>query len=299
MLHTLEIRGKTGDNTPYTHDIEPEGGGATMPLKNILVHLDHHDRCAVRLELAVSLAKRFDAHLVGLFAELGQPHKVGVVATWPSDAYREAAAASEAAFTAATSGLKSAKWRDANRGAPQEVTHAIIEAVRNSDLSVLGQDTGDAQASVPCGMAEQVVLHSGRPVLVIPYAGSFNDIGQRPLIAWNHGREAARALNDALPLIKNCNNAVIVSFSARPDDEKAAARDVVAHLGHHGVKAAVEVLSPEGIGVMDLLLNRVTDVGADLLVMGAHGHLGFPYLHRGGGTRHILAHMTVPVLLSH
>jgi len=50
---------------------------------------------------------------------------------------------------------------------------------------------------------------------------------------------------------------------------------------------------------MDMLLNRVADLGCDLLVMGAYGNYGFPYLNRGGGTRHILQHMTVPVLLSH
>lgn len=50
---------------------------------------------------------------------------------------------------------------------------------------------------------------------------------------------------------------------------------------------------------MDILLSRVADHAIDLLVMGAHGHYGFPYLHRGGSTRHILRHMTVPVLMSH
>jgi nucleotide-binding universal stress UspA family protein len=49
---------------------------------------------------------------------------------------------------------------------------------------------------------------------------------------------------------------------------------------------------------MDMLLNRVTDRGADLLVMGAHGHIGFPFVSRGAGTRYILRHMTVPVVLA-
>ena len=41
------------------------------------------------------------------------------------------------------------------------------------------------------------------------------------------------------------------------------------------------------------------DVGADLLVMGAYGHARLREMVLGGATRHILQHMTVPVLMSH
>jgi nucleotide-binding universal stress UspA family protein len=270
-----------------------------MSLKNLLVHLDHSDRSAVRLELAVSLARRHGARLVGLFAESGKPHSIGVVSVWPSDSYKEAAARNHAAFDRATERLPDAEWRDANRGGAQEVIHGVIEAGHYFDLVILGQDAGDAPSAVPSGLAEQVILNAGRPCLVIPYAGAVEAVGQRPLIAWNHSRESARALNDALPLVAGCEEATVVTFAAHPDDERATARDCLHHLYAHGVAATVDCLVAEGIGVMDLLLNRVADTGADLLVMGAHAHIGFPYLHRGGGTRHILAHMTVPVLMSH
>jgi nucleotide-binding universal stress UspA family protein len=49
---------------------------------------------------------------------------------------------------------------------------------------------------------------------------------------------------------------------------------------------------------MDMLLNRVADHGADLLVMGAHGKVGFPIASRGTGTLHILRSTTVPVLMA-
>jgi nucleotide-binding universal stress UspA family protein len=52
------------------------------------------------------------------------------------------------------------------------------------------------------------------------------------------------------------------------------------------------------IGIMDTLLNNAADLGSDLLVMGAHGHIGLPFVSRGAGTRYILRHMTVPVLMS-
>jgi nucleotide-binding universal stress UspA family protein len=270
-----------------------------MTLKNILVHLDHGERSAVRLKLAVNLAETHGARLVGLFAETARAHTVGVVPVWPSESYRAAAAAGKAAFEAATGGIADAEWRDANRGGAQEVIHAIIEAAHHVDLVILGQDAGANPAPVPVGAAEEVIMQAGRPVLVVPFIGAYDTIGARPLIAWNHSREASRALNDCLPLIADCKIATIAGFVNHPDEERSAARDCLTQLACHGVTGTVEVMTPDGAGVMDMLLNRATDIGADLLVMGAHSHIGFPYLHRGGGTRHILAHMTVPVLMSH
>lgn len=270
-----------------------------MTLKNILVHLDQGERCRERLRLAVDLAQRHGARLVGLFAQTSRADMVGVVAAWPPESYREAAVASKAAFEQATADIADAEWRDANRGSTQEVIHAVIEAAHHVDLAILGQDAGGEHPQVPAGMAEQVILNAGRPVLVLPYVGKFDAVGRRPLIAWNHSREAVRALNDSLPLIANCDGAVIASFVRHPDVERAAARDCIVHLACHGVAASVEAMTPDGVGVMDMLLNRAADLGADLLVMGAHGQIGFPYLHRGAGSRHILAHMTLPVLMSH
>ena len=47
------------------------------------------------------------------------------------------------------------------------------------------------------------------------------------------------------------------------------------------------------------LLSRTCDAGADLIVMGAYGRSRLRELVLGGATRHLLRHMTVPVLMSH
>jgi nucleotide-binding universal stress UspA family protein len=263
-------------------------------LKNILVHLDSGERTAVRLALAVALAAQHGARLVGLFAQRGEARSIGVVASWPSDQYRAAADASRQDFAKATATLADPEWRDANRGGDTEITRVVTAMARGFDLIILGQHQPDAPAPIPPDLAEQVILHSGRPALVIPYAGPVPSLGARPLVAWNAGREAARALNDALPLLTGAGTAWVLSLGAADD-----AADPVTQLHCHGVTAQTEMLSVEGIGRMDMLLNRAADLGCDLLVMGAYGHYGFPQLNRGGGTRHILQHMTVPVLLSH
>ena len=269
-----------------------------MSFKNLMVHLDSGERTAARLDLAISLARKHQARLVGVFGQLAEAQHVGVVASWPSQEYVEARDANKAAFAKATANLPQAQWRDVNRGSDGEVLRGITNLARHSDLVILGQHDQRAKNYVPEELVLEVILGCGRPVLVMPYIGDFPEIGKHPLIAWNKGREAARALNDALPLIQDCEEAMILSFAAQHADGDECCAEVTAHLATHGIKSRSEVLLVQDFGIMDMLLNRITDRGADLLVMGAHGHIGFPYVSQGGGTRYILRHMTVPVLLS-
>ena len=269
-----------------------------MSLKNLMVQLDQGERTAARLALAVSIARQHQARLLGVFGQRAQAQRVGVVASWPNEAYTEAREASKAAFAKATADLPQAEWRDINRGGDAELLRRITDLARYADMVVLGQHDEQSTAYVPPELVGEVILESGRPVLVIPYAGNFTEVGKHPLIAWNNAREAAHALNDALPLIQGCDRAHVLSFSARLEEGEASCDEVARHLATHGIKAKTEVILVEDFGIMDMILNRITDREADMLVMGAHGHIGFPFVSRGGGTRYILQHMTVPVLMS-
>lgn len=269
-----------------------------MALKNLMVHLDQGERTAARVHVAVALAHQHGARLVGVFGQKAQAQRIGVVSTWPSQAYTEARDASKAAFEKATAGLPQAEWVDINRGSDAELLRHITDLARHADMVVLGQHDAQGVTYVPEELVGEVILESGRPVLVLPYVGNFTEVGKHPLIAWNNAREAARALGDALPLIQGCDVAHVVSFAGRLDEGTTSCTEVQRHLATHGIKAKTEVILVEDFGIMDLLLNRVSDREADLLVMGAHGNIGFPFESRGAGTRHILRHMTVPVLMS-
>ncbi|MFM7420602.1 MAG: hypothetical protein ACKO54_13055 [Alphaproteobacteria bacterium] len=75
-----------------------------------------------------------------------------------------------------------------------------------ADLLVLGRDDPESDSA---GLLETVLFDSGRPVLAIPFAGSFKSIGKRVLVGWNASREATRTLHDALPLIAKAENATV------------------------------------------------------------------------------------------
>lgn len=270
-----------------------------MTLKDIFVHLDGSDRARVRLDIAVALAQHHHARLTGHFAQLS-PQTVGVLGPRRSDIDQQAAAEAEALFAECTQAAGvTAAWHVTNSGEFNAVIFSIVGSARHHDLIVLGQhDYSHNGDLTPPELAEQVLLESGRPALVVPFAGHFKTVGERVMIAWNAGREAARAVNDAVPLMTAAKEVRVIVINPQ-DTRSPAGEAVVEHLACHGINAASDVLVVEGIGVMDMLLSRAADLGSDLLVMGAHGQYGFPWLNRGGGTRHILRHMTLPVLMSH
>lgn len=270
--------------------------------ERIMVHLDSTDRCAQRLALACGIAGRQGARLVGLFAET-DPAVPGFSATWPSPAHKAAAEASRAAFDQALKDHDVAgDWHGVESGQPDAIVQAVIAAARVSDLAVVGQHAEGRHPSVPANLTDEVVSSAGTAILVVPYAGTFSADPGRAVVAWNGSREAAHALACAKPLLKDGGQALVLEMI--PEGRSGAREtgpwsDPVVLLAAWNVTARRERLRASGIGIMDLLLSRLTDEGAHLLVMGAHGNYGFPSLGRGRGTRYILDHMTVPVLMAH
>lgn len=267
--------------------------------KDILVHLDGGDRDPLRIEAAAALAKRHGGRLTGLFAR-SEASRTAAAARRGSESFEAAATHSEEQFASATKdlGLATRWWRLAHG----ELGHVLGETAicaRFHDLVVLGQHHEGKDA--PEDLVEHVILQAGRPVLILPAVGSYPTIGTNVLAAWNGGRESARALHDAMPMIEQAANVEVLTV--RPPDKVPTGMalpplDILDHLAAHGAKVTREVLGGEDIGTMDLILSRAFDQGADLLVMGAHGGYQLPFF-KGAGTRHILKHMTLPVLMSH
>lgn len=258
-----------------------------MSYKTIVVHLGTDTRGDVRLALGCRFATEFDAHLVGLFA----------LASPPVPFMQEIAAERRAQFerAVAEAGPARAEWRQ-----PQDdALRALRVSARYADLVVMGQrDVQAADARVPAGLVEDVVLSCGRPVLILPYAGRFPSVGSRVLVAWNASREAARAMTDALPVLTRARHVEVVVFDGGGDHGAQPGADAAHWLARHGVKATA-AQQRAGFDVGEQILSRAADMEADLIVMGAYGHSRTRELVLGGATRTLLSSMTVPVLMSH
>jgi nucleotide-binding universal stress UspA family protein len=174
---------------------------------------------------------------------------------------------------------------------------------RYVDLAVVGQpDPKDAAFSTARQVAVATLMSSGRPILVVPYVGEFPTIGETVLVGWKSSRESARAVNDALPLLRNARKVTVLAINPERGigaNGGVPAADIALHLARHGVKAeAAHTVAPD-VPDGDVLLNYADDIGADLIVAGGYGHSRMREFAFGGVTRTLLTTMTVPVFLSH
>jgi nucleotide-binding universal stress UspA family protein len=278
-----------------------------MSYKDILVYVDNTPAAQARVEAAVAIASSFGAHLTGLCVPY-RPHMPQMIEArlgehmvkLQEDVVGEWSKTSKAAFDKATanSGL-ALEWRCVE-GDPEEM---LCVHGRYADLIVIGQHDPNIASDYPNpDLADHLTMAAGRPVVVIPYSGRFTAIGKRVMVAWNASRESARAVSDALPFLKLAKEVHILAVNPQcglTTHGEAPGADIALHLARHGVNATAECLAAEDISAGDLLLARAADEDIDLIVMGCYGRSRLREMVMGGATRHMLSHMTLPVLMAH
>ena len=268
-----------------------------MSIKDILVHVDGDTSTGPGLALAVAQARRFGARLTGLFAR-NELYAPAVLAHRPSEALLSTAESARAAFEAAAEGLETRWWQIDHGGAEDMIAEAVF-CCHYVDLVVLSQPAATGM-HVPPTLVQRVILDSGRPVLVAPADGKGEPIGRNVVIGWRSGKQASRAVHDCLPLIEGAKTLLVVyRRDLVAKDATTPAVNIIDHLQAHGLPAAGERVMTADLGVMDTLLSRAYDVDADLLVIGGHVGKVLSFTGKAGaGTRHVLAHMALPVLFS-
>jgi nucleotide-binding universal stress UspA family protein len=283
---------------------------STMGYKTILVHCNDAARVAGLLAPAADVAERFGAHLIGLSVvppvvvlPAGMPGAPDtVVIDTQCVAYRRESPRLQAALEAAARARSLvAEWREVEAGAAS-VADVAVQHARTADLVIASQADPAWAGSVQLDIADRLAMEAGRPVLIVPRTGAQDAIGRKVLLAWDGRREAARAAFDALPILRQAQEVVVIWVNPQQEGEKGQdvpAADICASLARHGVKCqATEAVRPHA-GVGNTLLACARDHGCDLLVMGCYGHSRLRELVLGGASRHVLAHTTIPVLMSH
>jgi len=165
---------------------------------------------------------------------------------------------------------------------------------RLADLIVMphpAQVEGDESTSI-----DAALFGSGRPVLLVP-AEAKPGFGKSVALAWDGSREAATAVNAALPLLKQAESVAIVT--AREDADVAEASALARYLLGHGVEARTWAFTPGAASIAEELLRQAQEAGADFLVMGAYGHSRLRERILGGATEGVLVHAKIPVLMKH
>src|SRR5467141_2971742 len=257
-------------------------GKGTAELGEIVVFIDGRAESAGILEFAGMLAREHGARLIGVFM---QPESIvtpaetfargkGMQST--IEVHQAQLVRSDADHRAQfedivrRQGIRSeSEWRSLPYLSSEVGVHAYY-----ADLVVIARPESASQTAGPPGLAESLVLSSGRPIIVFPPRGTVSQV-HRILVAWNATRESIRAVADALPVLvraKTVEVLVVNHERNRAGHGREPGADIARHLARHGAHVEVRRLSSGGKNVGHLLLSQAAAFSADLLVMGAYGH---------------------------
>ncbi len=272
-------------------------------IRTILVHVQAGKAAAPRLESAVRLARRLDATLVGVAAEMIPPlaatDPTGMMqATWSVGMREQVQRNLELAretFLEATRGLKT------EFAAIEDMpAQAMARASRAADLIVAGGAAHSEDDSYRHCDAGEIVLASGRPVLVAPPHGGAL-AARAVVVGWKDCRESRRALTDALPFLTRADTVLVVEVCGEDAAADADLRTnaVVAGLMRHDVNAHARVVVASAERVPAELNIAAEAIGADLIAAGGYGHSRIGEWVFGGVTRGLLYRPERFLLLSH
>lgn len=280
-----------------------------MTYKTILVYLTDDSRAGRLLDAAVAIAGASQAHLIGLsvmppLVVVPAMDGTGVTVSIDQhrDAYRSEIAALKRRFLKATDGLTfTAEWQevDASMGT---AAGCVIDRARTADLVIAGQFDKTWRYSNMLDEPERVVIESGRPLLLIPNVGDLSLPPRHVTVAWNAKREAARAVFDAMPLLRMAGAADVIWVDPERDPANAGdvpTADVCEMLSRQGIKCTASQSTAPAGDVGGEILRRAAANGSNLLVMGCYGHSRLREFVLGGASRQVMEHATIPVLLSH
>lgn len=277
--------------------------------KDILIPYVNEDSLEAPLRAAVALAEAGGGHLAVLVTvdvPTPMPSDWGamaydVYARLHEEARKRAQARAEAVRARFAHAVPSFEVRTAEAVSLYPQNTAAMHA-RYADLTVLPAMRRDRDDLALHDHFHDVLRHSGRPVLVVPEGASLNVPPKRAVIAWKPTRESARAVADAMPLLRRAGSVDVVVIDPAVGESAHGGEpgaDIAAHLARHGLRVEVTVRPSMNFSVAYALLDHARTVGADLLVAGGYGHSRLREAVLGGSTRELLETAHLPVLFSH
>jgi nucleotide-binding universal stress UspA family protein len=272
-------------------------------IKDIIVHLTGSAEDQVRLAYAAGVAKKLDAHLTGLQVNVlpgilsyTDPSGSFVLQELIANANKQADAVGERLSQAlSATGLRTELRRlDLF---PEAVAPTLATQARVADLFIGTRPYGDPAKSEH--IEEAVLFRAGRACIFLPPNVTSDASFDRVVIAWKDTREAARAVAEAMPLIRMASEVDVILVSEGDGSSGSTdAADIGRHLARHGVSAEIRTAQGQP-DVASALLREARASRADLLVMGGYGHSRLRELVLGGATRDVLANAPIPVFMAH
>lgn len=286
----------------------PDNMQGTLMIKDIVVNLEHQGARDTARDFAISVAETFDANIAGIALAYEPDYPAYAMAQIPAgileqliaEHQKSAAAAIERFDAAAKRSMVSAEHRQF-RVLAMQAPALLSKLARRFDLSVFMQSDLDNDVDNN-NLIETTLFQSGRPIIVVPYIQKGGLKLDRVVCCWDGSQTAARAINDAIPLLakaKVVDLLIVLNEKTSLEGNEIRGADMARHLARHNVKVNVETVPAPDIDVANAILSYVADRAGTLIVMGGYGHARLRELILGGATREILKSMTVPVFMAH
>jgi len=286
-----------------------------MPIKTIVLPVGENDRDDALLDVALAVAKRFNAHLDVLHVEPDAdsmlPYATIGLSASMRESVRTAAMQQRSEATKALQqlvdkacvrngvsmarrgeypGRETADWlvESGNR------TQIIAQFGRLSDLIIVPRPE---RVSPPPKSIDAALRETGRPVLILP-PGSFKSIGERVVIGWNGSKEAAQAVAAARPALREADTVTVLTTEKR-QNRRPNGDDLLVYLACHEITASLSIMDTRNRDVPEALLANARELDADLMVLGGYSRSRLREVVMGGVTGELLSTSDIPLLMVH
>ncbi len=277
-------------------------------IRDILLQCDAGSSNPGRVDTAISFASKFGAHLQAVYV-MPSPaipsYAEGYSAVIPYSAEEQIKLVQQQMEEAKGQFSDKSKnadvitdWRSIEFGSYD----VVLDLSRYCDIVIVPQYCARFGDEDKIFIADDLLIHSGRPLVVVPDLNKSFELGEKVMIAWDESHEAARAIHDGLAILSKANQIHAVTVAEMPDSEERfliSGQDLQTHLQHHGLDIETTLLDKGGDEVGEKLLEKALELDADLIIMGGYGHSRLRQTILGGVTDYVFRNTTIPVLMSH
>lgn len=279
-----------------------------MPIKDVFLPLvgRPHGPALVAIEKCVAVAADLGARITALALEEEVFERPKMMLPYDRDS-ADASGSSEAgdmqqllnAFSNAASRAGIRAQSRSGKVPADQIGAILAEHARFSDLTLVPVKPHDSRTE---GIVEAFLFGSGRPLLLCPehLADELRPEFENVMIAWDHSARAARAVGDALPILRAASSVrVVTAAEDKTDAVIQSGTALVGHLREHGVYASFETTKGGGSSIGKVLGSWANSHGIDAIVMGAYHHSRLNEIVWGGVTKTVIGQPPCWVMISH
>jgi nucleotide-binding universal stress UspA family protein len=279
-----------------------------MSIKTIATILTEPEQVKPVLDAAIALAATHDAHLdvlcMGVDRSQMGYYYAGANAMILQEAITRAQTQADQIETEAKAhlGRSDVRWgTDTGVSQLADLGRHVAQHARFADLVVLPRPYGPGMGIEMEPIVEAAMFEGRSPVMIVPDAGLVQETPKKALLCWNESPESLTAIRASLPLIAQADmvHVVVIDPPVHGPNRSDPGGMLAGWLARHGVHAEIDVIAKTLPRISDLIRRHASDMGADMVVMGAYGHSRFREAILGGATRNMLEETEIPVFMAH